>query len=118
MPSYNAIAFLIDLALSVSIVLLIYKSIGQRLRDLLDNVVRLPEGTAFYMRAFVLVLVCVVFSRVLTGIDLKPEARFMEYVWAVGRDVSGLFDNLFAMLLVLVGVVTLLVVVLKPKHDK
>jgi len=118
MPAYNAIAFLFDLLISVGIVALIYKSIAPRLRELLDKVIRLPEGTAFYMRALVLALLCTVLSKVVTGIQLKPEDHFMEYVWAVGRDISGVFDNLFAMLLVYVGVVTILVVVLKPRNDK
>jgi len=118
MPAYNAAAFIFDLLLTLGIVFLIYKSISPRLRDLLDKVIRLPEGTAFYMRALVLVLLCTVLSKVVTGIHLKPDAHFMEYVWAVAADLSGVFDNIFATLLVYVGVVTLLVVVLKPKNDK
>ena len=115
MPAYNAAAFLLDVLLSVGIVVLIYKSISQSLRGLLDKVIRMPEGTSFYMRALVLVLLCIVLSKVVTGIHLKPEAHFMEYVWALANDISGVFESLFATLLVYVGVVTLLVVVLKPR---
>jgi len=118
MPAYNAAAFVLDVLLSVIIVWLIYKSIRQQLEELLNKVIRIPEGTAFYMRAFVLVLLCIVLSKVVSGIHLKPEAQFMEYVWAVAGDISGVFEDLFATLLVYVGFVTLLVVVLKPKNDK
>jgi hypothetical protein len=118
MPAYNAVAFLFDLFISIGIVLLVYKLIGKSLRELLDKVIRMPEGTAFYMRALVLIFLCVVLSKIITGVHQKPDAHFMEYVWAVAGDISGVFENLFATLLVYVGVVTVLVVVLRPKNER
>jgi hypothetical protein len=50
--------------------------------------------------------------------ELKPEAHFMQYVWAVASGVSGVFEDLFYALLAYLGMVTILVVVLKPKHGK
>ena len=49
---------------------------------------------------------------------MKPEAHFMEYVWAVAGDLSGVFGNLFVVLLVYLGLITVLVAVLRPKHGK
>jgi hypothetical protein len=78
----------------------------------------MPEGTAFYMRALVLIFLCVVLSKVITGVHQKPDANFMEYVWAVAGDISGVFENLFTTLLVYVGLVTVFVVVLRPKNEQ
>ena len=41
----------------------------------------------------------------------------MEYVWAVARDISSVFDGLIWILLVYVAIVTILVVVLKPANE-
>lgn len=117
MPAYNAAAFLFDLVISVTVILIIYNLLGKSLRELLDKVVRIPAGTSFYMRALLLVLFCTALSKVVSGIHQKPDAHFMEYVWAVATDISGVFDNLILIILAYVAVVTILVVVLKPKNE-
>lgn len=117
MPAYNAAAFLFDLVISVTVILIIYNLLGKSLRDLLDKVIRLPAGTAFYMRALLLVLFCAALSKVVSGIHQKPDAHFMEYVWAVATDISGVFDSLILIILAYVVVVAILVVVLKPKNE-
>ncbi len=117
MPAYNAVAFLFDLLISVGIVLLLYTLLGRSLRELLDKTIRLPAGSTFYMRALVVVLLCGALTKVISGIHQKPDDHFMEYVWAVARDISNVFDNLIVILLVYVGIVTILVVVLKPKNE-
>jgi small basic protein len=117
MPIYNAVAFFFDVVISLGIVLLFYALLGKSLRELLDKTIRLPAGSTFYMRALVVVLLCGALTKVIGGIHLKPEEHFMEYVWAVARDISNVFDNLIVILLVYVGIVTILVVVLKPKNE-
>ena len=117
MPAYNTVAFLFDLLISVGIVLLLYTLLGRSLRELLDKTIRLPAGSTFYMRALVVVLLCGALTKVISGIHQKPDDHFMEYVWAVARDISNVFDNLIVILLVYVGIVTILVVVLKPKNE-
>lgn len=116
MPAYNAVAFFFDVAISVGIVLALYTLLEKSLRELLDKVIRLPAGGVFYMRALILIMLCGVLSKVVSGIHQKPDDHFMEYVWAVARDVSNVFDNLIMVLLVYVAVVTVLVVVLRPKN--
>ncbi len=117
MPAYNAVAFLFDLLISVGIVLLIYTLLGKNLRELLDKTIRLPAGRTFYMRVLAVVLLCGALTKVISGIHQKPDDHFMVYVWAVARDISNVFDNLIVILLVYVGIVTILVVVLKPKNE-
>jgi hypothetical protein len=118
MPVYNAVAFACDLAIGVGIALVIYGLLRNNLRRVLNNVIAMPEGADFYLRAFVLILLCVALAKVITGIHQKPEAHFMEYVWAVASDISGVFENLFAALLGYLALITVLVVVLRPKDGK
>jgi hypothetical protein len=116
-PAYNIVAFLFDLLIAVGIALTLYILLGRNLQELLDKVIRLPAGSAFYMRALSLILLCGALSKVISGVHQKPDAHFMEYVWAVAGDISNVFDNLFVILLVYVAIVTVLVVVLKPKNE-
>jgi hypothetical protein len=117
MLAFNTIAFFFDVVISVGIVLALYTLLGKSLQELLDKVIRLPAASVFYMRALILVLLCGALSKVLSGIHQKPDDHFIEYVWAVARDISNVFDNLFVILLIYVAIVTVLVVVLKPKNE-
>lgn len=118
MPAYNALAFFFDVAISVGIVLALYTLLGKSLRELLDKTIRLPAGSVFYMRALILVLLFAALSKVINGVHQKPEAHFMEYVWAVASDLSNVFDNLLVVLLIYVVIVTVLVVVLRAKNEQ
>jgi hypothetical protein len=117
MPAYNAVAFLFDIVIAVGLVLGLYTLLGKNLRELLDKVIRLPAGSTFYMRALLLLLLCAVLSKVIGGVHQKADAHFMEYVWAVASDLSNVFDNLLLILLAYVAIVTVLVVVLRPKNE-
>lgn len=117
MPAYNAVAFFFDVVISVGIVFALYNLLGKSLQELLDKMIRLPAASVFYMRALVLIMLCGALGKVVSGIHQKPDDHFMEYVWAVARDISNVFDNLFVMLLIYVAIVTVLVVVLKPKNE-
>lgn len=118
MPAYNAVAFLFDVVISVGIVLALYTLLEKSLRELLDKTIRLPAGSVFYMRALILILLCAALTKVINGVHQKPDAHFMEYVWAVAGDISNVFDNVFGVLLAYVAIVTILVVVLKPKNEQ
>jgi len=118
MPTYNAAAFAADVLLGIGVALVVYSLLAASLRRLLDAIIALPDGTAFYLRALALILVCVALNKVIVGVHMKPDAHFMEYVWAVAGDLSGVFNNLFVVLLVYLGLITVLVAVLKPKNGR
>ncbi|MGH9712078.1 MAG: hypothetical protein ACRD5M_02110 [Candidatus Acidiferrales bacterium] len=118
MPTYNAVAFAFDVLIAVGIALAICGVIRTSLRQLLNNVITIPDGVDFYLRMLALILICVCLGKVLTGIHQKPEAHFLEYVWAVASDISGVFENLFIALLVYLGLITVLVAVLRPNNEK
>jgi hypothetical protein len=117
-PAYNAAAFAFDVCIGIGVALVVYVLLQSSLRKLLDRVIDVPDGTRFYLRALLLILLSVALNKVITGVHMKPDAHFMEYVWAVASDISGVFGNLFVVLLVYLGLMTVLVVVLKPKNAK
>jgi hypothetical protein len=115
--SPHSIAFLVALVLSILIVLLIDRLLRPGLRGLLEEIVTLPAATEFYLRAFAIVLVFVGLAAVLgTQPDLKDGARFMEYVWAIAARLQDVFQNLFIVLLVYVGLITVLMAALRRKQ--
>lgn len=119
MPAYKTIAILIDYALALGLVILIYRLLRNSLREALDQVVRLPAATTFYLRVLSLTLIFLALSKVIgSRFDLKPEAHFMEYVWEVAGDMGGIFENIAWNLLAYLTLVTILVAVLRYKNGK
>ena len=118
MPSYNLVAFAVDCVLAIAVSLVVYRLVRESLRQVLQSVVGLPEATTFYLRVLLLVVVFAALGQVLSGVQLKSDAHFLDYVWAVGSDLSNVFQGLFVDLLVYVALITLLVVVLRPKNGK
>ena len=116
--SYNAYAFVVDLILGIGIVIVVYLLLRYSLRNLLDQVLKLPAGTSFYLRAFLLVFLYLALAHVLTEFSLKPEARFLEYVWAVAAVLEKIFKDASVVLLVYLGLITALVAVLRAKDGK
>jgi len=115
--SPHSIAFLLALVASILIVLLIDRLLRPGLRGLLQEIVILPAATEFYLRAFAIVLVSVAIGAVLgSSFNLKDGARFMEYVWAVATGLKDVFQNLFVVLLVYVGLITVLIAALTRRQ--
>lgn len=115
--SPHSIAFLATLFVSILIVVLIDRLLRPGLRGLLEQIVALPAATEFYLRAFAIVLVFVAIGAVLgPHTDLKDGARFMEYVWAIAAGLRDVFERLFVVLLVYVGLITVLMTALRRKQ--
>ncbi len=119
MPAYKTAAILLDYALALGLVLLIYRLLRSSLREALDQIIRLPAATTFYLRVLSLTLVFLALSKVIgSRFDLKPEAHFLEYVWAVASDLGGIFESVAWNLLAYLSLVTILVAVLRYKNGK
>ena len=119
MPAYKTIAILIDYALALALVFVVYRALRDSLRETLDQVIRLSAATTFYLRVLSLTLVLLALSKVIgSRFDLKPEARFMEYVWGVAGDLGGMFENVAWNLLAYLTLITILVAVLRYKNGK
>ena len=115
--SPHSIVFLATLVLSILIVVLIDRLLRPGLRGLLEETVALPAATEFYLRAFAIVVVFVALAAALdTYSDLKDSARFMEYVWAIAARLKDVFESLFIVLLVYVGLITALMASLRRRQ--
>jgi preprotein translocase subunit SecG len=86
---------------------------------LLQHTIRLPAGVTFYLRSFLLILFLSALSAAIgTSFDLKPDSRFMEYVWNEAQGLSSTLENSLWFVAIYVVVVTILVATLKVKDDK
>lgn len=115
----NITGFVVLFIISIAISLIVYVLARQSLRGLLDEVVRLPSGTTFYVRLFLIGIVFIAISSTLdTEFALKEGAVFMEYGWKVAEGLSTVFGYTCLYILGYLTLVTILVAVLRHRHDK
>lgn len=113
----TVISFFLFLIFSCLAAVIIDRLLRPSLRAMLDALVELPAATTFYVRAFSATVFLVVLSRVFGGkYDLKPGARFMEYVWEAGTNLQESLQNLYVVLLVFVTIIVVLVASLRRKR--
>lgn len=109
-----AVLVILTVACALSVTALLHKS----LRALLEEVVKLPSGTTFYARVFGIGVLFVALSAAFdVPFDLKPEAATMEYVWKVAEGLSSALSMTCVFLTAYLLLVTILVAVLKGRHD-
>lgn len=112
-------ALLVTLILAIVIAFLTYALAEKGLNELLTRTVIVPGGVVFFRRAFLLLLIYgVVAQAISANPQLKPGARFMEYVWAVADGLQNCFEFLFLTLVIYLILMTILIAALKPKDDK
>ena len=127
MSGYSAIAFISCVVLGLGIALLIYVLLAGSLREVLNNLIRMPEATEFYLRSLALVLVLATLSRVIFSFKVAnpplpanapppPPPHFMEYVWDVMARLRDVMKTLANYLLFYVGVITVLAAVLRGRE--
>ncbi len=115
----NISVFIVLLTISVAISLLVYALVRKSLRGLLDEVVKLPSATTFYMRLFLTGLVFIALSSALdTNFFLKKDAAFMEYIWRVADGLSSVLGFTCLFITGYLFLVTILIAVLRHRHDK
>ena len=110
---------LVSLILSVGFSLTAYWCVRRSLRDLMSRTVTVPGGVDFYLRSFLLLLLFgAIGGAISSSPDLKPGARFMEYVWAIATRLGTVFGYVFGTLAIYLTLITVLVAALKPHNDK
>jgi len=115
----NIIGFVILLVISIGAVLLVYALVQESLRKLMDKVIRLKAGTAFYVRIFLIGLVFIALSAALdVEFSLKPGAVAMEYVWKIADGLSNVFGQTTLFIFGYLILVTILIAALVKKHGK
>ncbi len=114
----NALGFIVLFTVSIGTALVVYVLVRRSLNTLLDEVVKLPSGTTFYLRLFMISLVFIAASSVLdTRFALEADAAFMEYVWRVAGGVATVFGMTCLFLLGYLVLITILITVLRPRND-
>jgi uncharacterized membrane protein len=119
MSSHNLAGFVVLFALSLLLTLAIWALVSKSLESLLSQALKLPDGTTFYLRSFLLGLLLAACAGALgTTFNLKPGDPFMEYVWRVAAGLQEVFEFFFGFLLAYLALVTVLVAVLRAKHEQ
>ena len=112
-------AFLVLILLSVAVPVILFLALRTSLRQLLQQTVKTDAGVTFYLRSFLLVLLLSALSAAIgTSFDLKPDSRFMEYVWKGTEGLSGTLEKTLWFTVVYAVLLTVLVAALKIKDDK
>lgn len=112
-------AFLILLAVSLAIPAILFLLLRSSLSDLLRDTLKVQAGITFYLRSFLLILFLPALSVAIgTSFDLKPDSRFMEYVWKVAEGLSSTLEKTLWFVAGYLLLVTILVATLKMKDDK
>ena len=113
----NIIGFVILLVISIGAALLVYAIVQKYLRSLLDKVIRIKAGTAFYVRLFLIGLVFIALSAALdVEFSLKQGAAVMEYVWKIADGLSNVFGQTTLFIFGYLILVTVLIAALRKKH--
>jgi len=116
---HSAFAIAVDWIIAIVVALIVYGLLSGSLRTFLDRTIRVPSGTAFYLRALLLVLFLSALSRILmSGFDFKTPPRLLDYVWAVGGNLQSMLNDFVVIVMIYVVLVTILAVVLKPKNEQ
>lgn len=112
-------AFLVLLLLSLAVPIVLFLPLRASLRDLLRHTVKLPAAVTFYLRSFLLVLFLSALSAAIgTSFDLKPDSRFMEYVWKGAEGLSSTLERTLWFVAIYLVLITILIATLKIKDDK
>ena len=119
MTSQNLSGFLILLLAAFGLTTVIWTTVSKSLQGLLNQVVKLPDGTVFYMRTFLIALLLAAASAGMgTEFDLKAGAHFMEYVWKIASGLENVFLYMLWLLLGYLALITVLVAVLRSRHEQ
>jgi hypothetical protein len=119
MTPYDLVGFVILLVLSLLMALAIWALVSQSLEGVLNQAVKLPEATTFFLRCFLLgLLLAALAGSFGTTFTLKPDAHFMEYVWRVAEGLHDVCGYFFGFLLGDLVLVTVLVAALRFKHEQ
>ena len=119
MTTYNLVGFAILLLISLGLTLAIWAAVSRSLQGLLNQVVKLPDGTTFYLRTFFIgLLLAAGAGGVGTVFDFKAGDPFMEYVWKAASGLESVCEYFFGFLLGYLVLVTVLVAVLRSRHEQ
>lgn len=114
----NLIGYGVQLLLVTGVMLLLYGLIRTSLRALLDQLLRFPAGTQFYLRALLLLLFFAAWQKAVGDKwEYAAGTAFMEYVWDVAGTLGSVLEQAFWFFLIYLSLITILTAVLRRKHE-
>lgn len=117
--SANLYGFLALLIISSGVSLAVFLLVNKSLRNLLNEVVKMPDCTTFYSRIFFIgLLFAAVSSSLDITFDLKKEAAFMEYIWKVADGLAKAFNGIFWFTIAYLVILTILVAFLRKRNEQ
>jgi preprotein translocase subunit SecG len=112
-------AFLILLAISLAVPIILFQLLRTSLGDLLRHILKLEAARTFYLRSFLLVLFLAALSAAVgTTFDLKPDAHFMEYIWKAAEGLSSALEKTLWFVAIYLVLITVLVATRKASDDQ
>jgi preprotein translocase subunit SecG len=115
----NTTGFIAVLVISVGAAVGVHMLVRRSLRNLLDELVSLPAATSFYLRVLLTGLILIALSAALgNSFDLKAGSALMEYVWRAASGVSSVLGQVCWFVVAYLIVVTVLIAVLRRRHDQ
>jgi hypothetical protein len=105
--------------LEFALTAVIWTAVSKSLQGLLNQVVKLPDGTVFYLRTFLIgLLLAAASGGIGTEFNLKTSDPFMEYVWKVASGLQNVVLYMLWLLLGYLALITVLVAVLRSRHEQ
>ena len=112
--SNNVVGYLVQLLLVTGLMILVFGLVRRSARSLLDDVVRLPAATEFYMRVLLLLLV---FAGLEAAVgdrwDIKPDPALMEYVSNIAGTMGEALQTAFWLIMIYMVLMTVLTATLR-----
>lgn len=109
--------FLLQLAIVLTILAGAYALVAKSLREMLDEILKLPSATTFYMRSLLLLFVCVgISSTADSSIEISDDTPLMQYVWQIDSVFSEVFGFLVGIFVAYLIIITILTSVLRRRN--
>jgi ABC-type dipeptide/oligopeptide/nickel transport system permease component len=119
MNPQNLTGFSVLLVLSLAVAFAIWVAVSKSLQSLLNQTLKIPDGTTFYLRSFLTGLLLAALAGGFDVVfDFKPGSPFMEYAWRVASGLENVLSYSLGFLLVYLVLVTVLAAVLRAKHEQ
>jgi len=114
----NIWATVILFLLSLIVMLVVISTLRRHLYDLVNETVKLPSAAIFYVRTFAISVIFLTLATIVTcEFKFKANTPFMEYVWGIAGELEDVFRYISLFLLGYLLLITILVAVLKRKHE-
>ena len=115
--SANLIGYSVQLILVVGLAIAVYRLIRPSLGALLDQLLALPAGTEFFLRALLLLLM---FAGLQEAVgdrwNHEPGTAFMEYVWDIASTLGNSIETVYWFIVIFLVLMTILTSVLRRRH--